>query len=79
MGAFSCKQRPHCLMDEETEGEGLTHQGGVWLQGPLLFHRILWGQDCGKPEHHEGGNGVTFFCFCHPKVKTRLLPQEALA
>lgn len=42
MGALSCKHWQQCSMDEETEGEGLTHQGGVWFQGPLLFHHILW-------------------------------------
>lgn len=65
-------------MNQETEGQGLTHQGGVWFQGPLLFRRILWGQACGKPEHPRGGNGATVFCFCHPKIRTGLLPQEAL-
>lgn len=78
MGALSCKHWQQCSKDEETEGEGLTLQGGVWFQGPLLFHHILWGKACGKHEHHKGGNGVTFFCFCHPEVRTRLLPQEAL-
>ena len=52
-GALSCKHRQQWSMDEETEGEGLTHQGGVWFQCPLLFHCILWGQASqGRPWGH---------------------------
>lgn len=29
-----------------------------------------------KPELHKGRNGVVFLSPCHPKAKTRLLPQE---